>query len=513
VVTGFYRWLQARIRNFLGWWLRQWRRNRYRQRHASSDLKPPKVQKPKDLSELQRKEIFSDITSTQISQEITGDRNVTIGTASGVVNIYNNDFPSRVCKPFQMPPLPDYFVSRPEHQQAIKTFLLTANNAAPSTLVVSAIYGLGGIGKSVLAAALAHDSDIQEQFFDGILWATLGQEPDLLSFLSGWIQALGDRDYKPTSIDAASMHLRSLLHDKQMLLVVDDAWNPDHVEPFLCGGTGCRILVTTREAEVPGAKRYDLEEMTPEQSFSLLTQKYPGGITHRDRQQAQALAQAVGNLPLALELAAAQLADGVTFTELLDDLQAEVARLEALDRPGAALSQKQRKNLSLLASLNLSLQRLSPDQQRQFAWLGILPEDVLMTNNAAAMVWEVSPKQAGTTLRFLRSRALLLAGAQQPGQPFTYRLHDLMHDMAKRLLTSPSTADHELSGLGLSLPEAHNIFLDRYRAKTQTGLWHTLPRDGYIQAHLTWHLEKPDDWRRFISFFKKKRLRGATVGI
>jgi len=417
-----------------------------------------------------------------------GDRYITINHLVDPVR------PSRAYKPLQMPPLPDYFVERPEHQQTVKALLLTTDNAAPGTLVVSAIYGLGGIGKSVLAAALAHDPDVQARFADGILWATLGQEPDILSFLSSWIQALGDRDYKPTSIDAASVHLRSLLYDKQVLLVVDDAWNPDHVEPFRIGGKGCRVLVTTRETDVIGAKRYDLEEMTPEQSLTLLTQKYPDCVTEHDHQQAVALAQAVGNLPLALELAAAQLTDGVTFDELLEDLQAEVSRLETLDRPGAELSQKQRKNLSLLASLNLSLQQLSPEQQKQFAWIGILPEDVLITEAVAATLWELTPRQASTTLRFLRSRALLLAGAQQPGQKLTYRLHDLMHDLAKRLLTSEATpqSQTEILGLGLPISAAHSIFLDRYRVKAQHNLWHTLSDDGYIHTHLTWHLEQAE---------------------
>lgn len=62
-------------------------------------------------------------------------------------------------------------------------------------LVVSAIHGLGGIGKSTLAAALAHNPDVQERFSDGVLWTTLGQQPELLPLLSTWIQALGD--YSP----------------------------------------------------------------------------------------------------------------------------------------------------------------------------------------------------------------------------------------------------------------------------------------------------------------------------
>ncbi|WP_250565855.1 caspase family protein, partial [Adonisia turfae] len=151
--------------------------------------------------------------------------------------------------PLQMPPLPDHFVERPEHQREVKQQLLCEETKV-GTLVVSAIYGLGGIGKSVLASKLAHDKEIQCRFSDGILWATLGQNPDILPLLSGWIQALGDHDYKPTAIESASNHLRTLLYDKHILLVVDDVWNPAHLDPFRVGGGGCCVLVTTREARI-----------------------------------------------------------------------------------------------------------------------------------------------------------------------------------------------------------------------------------------------------------------------
>jgi hypothetical protein len=59
-------------------------------------------------------------------------------------------------------------------------------------LVITAIHGLGSVGKSTLAAALAHEKDVQAHFCDGIVWATLGQQPDVLPLLSGWVQALGD---------------------------------------------------------------------------------------------------------------------------------------------------------------------------------------------------------------------------------------------------------------------------------------------------------------------------------
>ncbi len=78
-------------------------------------------------------------------------------------------------------------------------------------MVISAIQGLGGIGKTILTQALAHDLQVQERFCDGILWATLGQEPDVLSLLQDWIITLKDYDYKPTTINAAYKNLNKYL--------------------------------------------------------------------------------------------------------------------------------------------------------------------------------------------------------------------------------------------------------------------------------------------------------------
>ena len=189
--------------------------------------------------------------------------------------------------------------------------------------MVSAIYGLGGIGKSTLAAALAHDEEVQSHFPDGIFWATLGQQPDILSFLSTWIQALKDYDFKPINIDSASLQLRTLLSDKKALLVVDDVWHPDHVEPFRVAGGGCRVLVTTREAPVKGDPYY-LDVMTLNQSLELLTGYFNNELTNQELDYAKILAKTVGYLPLRLELAAAQVRDGFSWEELLSELQPEI---------------------------------------------------------------------------------------------------------------------------------------------------------------------------------------------
>ncbi|NEQ66500.1 MAG: hypothetical protein F6K21_13530 [Symploca sp. SIO2D2] len=393
---------------------------------------------------------------------------------------------------FQAPPLPTYYVERPELSQEVKQRLL-GEATRTGTLVISAIYGLGGIGKSTVAAALAHEPEIQSHFPDGIFWATLGQQPDILSFLSTWIQALGDYDFKPINSDSASLQLRTLLADKKALLVVDDVWHPEHVEPFRVAGAGCRVLVTTREAPVSGAIRYDLDVMTPEQSLELLTSCLNQELTEVEQESAETLAKTVGYLPLALELAASQVSDGISWAELLEDLAAEIADLETLDRWEAeeASSEAKRKNYSLVASFNLSLRRLPAARLKCFAWLGVLPDDVTITEKLAATLWECSSIQGKKTLRYLRQKALLLPGVSST-QETNYRLHDLLHDLARNLLqssTTPETAS-KLPGLGLSIPEAHQQLLARYRQQTTNGLWHTLTDDGYIYSQLIWHLEK-----------------------
>ncbi|PZO47485.1 MAG: hypothetical protein DCF15_18965, partial [Phormidesmis priestleyi] len=396
--------------------------------------------------------------------------------------------------PLQMPPLPDHFVERPEQQERVKADLLCEGTKA-GTLVVSAIYGLGGIGKSVLATKLARDLDVQGHFSNGILWATLGQNPDILPLLSGWIQALGDNDYKPTATESASNHLRTLLYDKRVLLVVDDVWNPEHLEPFRVGGEGSCVLVTTREARISGAHRYEIGVMSPAQSLELMTQKLSEPLSEIATRQALSFAERVGYLPLALELAASQIEDGVPWQELLADFKEEFARLERLDVYGQTEmpDDEKRRKYSLVACFNLSLKRLSQEQLRQFAWLGVVPEDVGLTQEMAETLWQVPRRQAGSILSTFRAKSLVLQGAKQADERPSYRMHDLMHDLAQRLLmSSPQPLiEGELPGLGLTnKAEAHSQLLERYREKTHKGQWHTLKDDGYIYASLTWHMEQ-----------------------
>ncbi|WP_226889779.1 NB-ARC domain-containing protein [Nostoc sp. MG11] len=392
----------------------------------------------------------------------------------------------------------------------MKTRLLTESSNT-KTLVITAIHGLGSVGKSTLAAALAHDKEVQAHFCDGILWATLGQQPNLLSLLSGWVQALGDYNFKAISVEGASNQLRTLLYDKAVLLIVDDAWNTQDAQAFNVGGARCQVLVTTREAaiaQVLGASTYSLDVMQPSQAMELLTKKLGRNLTNAETQSAEVLAKELGYLPLALELAAAQVAGGISWTVLVQDMQKEVARLRTIDDKAArdATDEASLKKLSLTASLNLSVQRLENETRENFIWLGILPEDVTITQQMAVTLWDMdSERDAADELGYLHSKALLLSGVPLVDGTATYRLHDLFHDLARNLLTSPATPKRrgDLPGLGIALALAHATFLEKYRQKTQDGLWHTLPYDGYIHQLLVWHLEKAEKVEEIHSLLKE----------
>ena len=124
--------------------------------------------------------------------------------------------------------------------------------------------------------------------------------------------------------------------------------------------------------------------------------------------------------------------------------------------------------------------------QRLFAWLGVVAEEAIVTPRMAAMLWSEEEETAERHLRKLSGLGLLSAKGDG------YVIHDLMHDLARELLTAPETAAREgdIPGFGLTLQDAHRRFLGRYRSKRTRDLWHTMPDDGYIHDHLVRHFEQ-----------------------
>jgi ABC-type transporter Mla MlaB component len=427
--------------------------------------------------------------------------------------------PLKAGAPFPMWKFPENFVERPDVLNTAKAKLLTVDER---TLVVA---GMGGLGKTVLAKALVKDLEVQARFADGILWVTLGQSPDLQILLGGWIQHLDKsrETYSATNLELASQYLHNLLAERQMLLVVDDVWNAAHAEWFRVGGEGCRVLVTTRTAFIPRAERYTLKLMTPDESVALIKGELREKWTETMEPSARKFAKLLGYLPLALKLIAVQVVRGRKWEMLKKAFLQEVNRLRSLDYPREkleTLSDDERREYSLRACFDLSLQWLEPELLKRFIWLGVLQEDAIIQQKMVMTLWNVEDWEAEEALLSLYESSLLNAGLETLEGEQTYQMHDLLHLIAQDLIEHPQNGEvtqkpmsklQNLSGLGLTLAEAHRQFLERYRERASNHRWDGLPNDGYIHRHLTWHLEQAnwDDELHALMSMSDNRGRNA----
>jgi hypothetical protein len=138
---------------------------------------------------------------------------------------------------------------------------------------------------------------------------------------------------------------------------------------------------------------------------------------------------------------------------------------------------------------------LSCSDQEAFAWLGLLHEDAVVQPAAAAMLWAQPEAQARACLQRLHQAALLY-----PVDDEGYRLDGVLHAAASQALAGR-----------LTLSEAHARLLERYRSQVQDGLWHTLPDDGYIHDHLTWHMLQAG-WEDGIHALLREETPGGRNG-
>ena len=149
-----------------------------------------------------------------------------------------------------VPELPPHLVPQPDRVKALYDILL-ADLTKPVVVSGAAgrvgLQGMGGIGKSVLASALAHRPEVRRAFPDGVYWVTLGQEPHIEQLQQSLLQALGEEGIF-TGVEAVKRKLRDALAQRAALLVLDNVWQRPHAEAFNVFGPRCRLLLTTRDA-------------------------------------------------------------------------------------------------------------------------------------------------------------------------------------------------------------------------------------------------------------------------
>ncbi len=142
---------------------------------------------------------------------------------------------------FGLPPLPAGFVARPEATEALRLALLGSRQQV-GVVAATALHGMGGLGKTVLARAAWEDPAIRGAFPDGILWATLGEAPDVARLQREWIGVLGGHLTMVSSPESGRSELQRLIGERALLLVLDDVWHAEDAQWQVARGEPWRAM-------------------------------------------------------------------------------------------------------------------------------------------------------------------------------------------------------------------------------------------------------------------------------
>lgn len=358
--------------------------------------------------------------------------------------------------PFMAPDQRGDFVERPQEFEALLAGVLDASRQNPLA-ITTALQGSGGFGKTTMAVALCHHDDVLNAFDDGILWATLGESPNLQHELTKLYAALTGERPAFVDVDDAAIQLAARLDDKNCLIVIDDAWDPNHVKPFLRGGRQCARLITTRRLPVVtevGARRIYVNQMSEDQSVRMLT----AALREPPAQLApfQAMARRLGEWPLLLKLAASQLRERIERGDSVAGALAYVNR--ALDKRGFVAFDRANasaRNDAVATTIAVSLDLLRPEDRVRCAELSIFPEDKLIPLSAVGALWGVDDFDAEELVQQLDGAALidfdLKAGC--------IRIHDVLQAYLHTLLDDPRAVQRRLVTTGWpdhhALPDAY----------------------------------------------------------
>jgi tetratricopeptide (TPR) repeat protein/transcriptional regulator with XRE-family HTH domain len=332
----------------------------------------------------------------------------------------------------QLPPSVADFTGR-EPQITQLTDMLAGHDGERVGVPIAVIAGLPGAGKTALALQVAHR--VRDAFPDGQLWVPLdgaGQHPrDPGEVLGEMIRALSvPGSAVPASLSERASLYRSLLAGRRVLVLADDAASAAQVRPLLPGTGHSAVLITSRSdlAGPPGSRLIQLDPLTSAESVQLLARIIGPERVAAEPDAAVALAEASGQLPLAVRITGARLAARGSWQ--LSSLARKITHARR------RLDELENGDMSVRASLTQAYQALEAADQRAFRRLALL-------DSAEFTEWQVAAllgvdDAAGVVSRLADSSLLTATGIDPADQP-RYRPHDLVREYAaERLADEPS---------------------------------------------------------------------------
>lgn len=342
-----------------------------------------------------------------------------------------------ISRPAQLPRIIGDFTGRAEDLRKLGSLLDKRNPEVPDAIVISALAGQGGVGKTALAVYLAHK--YRPDFPDGQLYTDLrgmGSSEQSLNpadVLADFLRSLGiDSANIPGSLDERAALYRSRLDGQRVLILLDNAASDRQVEPLLPASGGCAVLVTSRSSlTLAGAEYLRLGVMDKPDAMRFLGRLVPRDLIEAAPADAEAIVDLCGYLPLAIRIAGARVRDSGDLSGYRQELAGKSTRLAALSYG----------DLDLRASLGLSYDHgLSPGAQRAFRLLGIIGAPTFPSWVAAALLGESLPQTHGILGELRRAQLLESTGRDSAGH-IRFRFHDLVRDLARELLRDTEKAE------------------------------------------------------------------------
>lgn len=381
-------------------------------------------------------------------------------------------------RPRQLPAATADFVGRVADGKTMLELL-----GSSSTVVVSAISGMAGVGKTAFALHWAHE--IRDRFPDGQLYVNLrGFDPrrspmSPVAAIRTFLEALDVAPQRiPASPEAQLGLYRSLLADREMLILLDNAVDAEQVRPLLPGTQGNLVLITSRNqlaglAATDSAHLITLDLLSADESYELLYSRLGTERVAAEPDAAEEITIRCGRLPLALAIVAARAAaqPRMSLAALAAELREAQGSLEAFRSDDAAIDVR--------TVFSCSYHALNPQAAQVFRLLGLHPgPDVSVP--AAASLAGLPPQQVRALLTELARANLIIE--HSPGR---YTFHDLLRAYAAEQAhtgepdTARQAATHRMLDHYLHTARAAELLLapDREQITTAAHQPGTTPED------------------------------------
>jgi transcriptional regulator with XRE-family HTH domain/tetratricopeptide (TPR) repeat protein len=415
--------------------------------------------------------------------------------------------PETSALPRQLPPVTADFTGRTAELQALTRILDDAVAGGPGTVVISAIGGTAGVGKTALAVLWAHR--VAGRFGDGQLYVNLrGFDPSGTpaapeAVIRGFLDALGvPLQRVPATPEAQAGLYRSLLADRKMLIVLDNARDEQQVRPLLPASPGSLVLVTSRSqlsglAAADGARVVTLDVLTRGEAVQLLTARLGTGRAAAEPDAISEIARLCACLPLALAVAAARAAarPGFALAALAAELTDSAGRLDVLDSGDPAASVR--------AVFSWSSLQLGGESERMFRLLGLHPGPDISVAAAASLAAVGEPEARRLLAELARSHLI------SERVPSRYAFHDLLRAYAAEQARDATSQHEREAAVGRILDHylytayAGALLLD---PATEPALVLAMPRPGALAG-------QPADRRQALAWFEAEHqvLLGAVT--